>query len=153
MKFGTLIVDPPWEYVERGVLEHTGGRPYPMLTNDDLAALPIADWVTEDASMFLWTTGVFLPNAFQLIDAWGWQYKTVLYWVKTQKDMTKASYGVGYHFRGCVEPIIFAQRRRAKMIRTNYIGLLGPTLGHSRKPDSLYEIAELYPGPKFELFA
>ena len=71
MKFGTLIVDPPWEYVERGVLEHTGGRPYPMLTNDDLAALPIADWVTEDASMFLWTTGVFLPNAFQLIDALG----------------------------------------------------------------------------------
>ena len=34
-----------------------------------------------------------------------------------------------------------------------YLGLVGPSLGHSRKPDSVHEIAETLPGPYLELFA
>jgi len=119
----------------------------------------------------MWTTGPFIEDAYKLIRAWGLEPITMLAWVKCAEINTngleafpiadgedkhpefKPTYGVGYWFRGCVEPIILAKAPGAPSIRTPFVGLLSPNAGHSRKPQTLHQICEEhFPGPYVELF-
>jgi N6-adenosine-specific RNA methylase IME4 len=48
-----------------------------------LASLPIADLAADDCTLFLWATDPLLPHAFELMQKWGFEYKTIgFYWVK-----------------------------------------------------------------------
>jgi N6-adenosine-specific RNA methylase IME4 len=128
---------------------------------------------------FLWTTGPFIEDAYYLIREWGFIPITMLAWVKCTEITApheayaldpgqpgvpgsfKPAYGVGYWFRGCVEPIIVFKAPGTPSVRTPFQGLLSPNGKHSRKPDSLHQIIEstdektgepLFPGPRIELF-
>lgn len=179
IKGPTGIIDPPWEYANTSKHEklrgYSTGHEYPSLTTDELAKLPIARMMQYG---FIWTTGPFTEDAYRLIRSWGMEPVTSIYWVKTseiytdgkeafpeteeEKAMTpeqwkeikfKPTYGVGYWFRGCVEPIILFKSPNAPSIRTNEVGLLSPNGRHSRKPSSLHDlIEEFFPGPYIELF-
>jgi N6-adenosine-specific RNA methylase IME4 len=74
------------------------------------------------------------------VDLWG------LLWIKAQ-------YGVGFWVRGCTEPLLIARRGDVKAPTGGYVGLLSENLRHSRKPENIYHIAEMLPGPYLELFA
>src|SRR6516225_141755 len=123
MKFGTAIVDPPWPYRVPKVSangsrsKQTGysGHVYKPLDIDDLAARPVGDWVAD--IVLLWTTGPMMPAAARLIEAWGFEWVTLTYWVKTSPQgypqesfdgrvSFKRHMGVGYWFRGDVEPVV-----------------------------------------------
>jgi N6-adenosine-specific RNA methylase IME4 len=87
---------------------------------------------------------------------------TGLPWIKTLEPPTldlwgelraRPSFGIGYWLRGCSEPILLGKRGNAKCPDVPYLGLLGQRMEHSRKPDSIHEIAEGLPGPYLELFA
>ena len=157
---GTLIIDPPWPYQ---VAKEGGNRTgysnfeYPPLSIDELGKLPIRELGDY---LFLWTTGPFIEEAYKLIRTWGFEPITFLAWVKTSrleagKELPfKPNYGVGYWFRGCVEPIIVAKAPKVPSIRTKWVGLLCDNARHSRKPDTLQEIVEKspFPEPWTELF-
>ena len=174
--FGTVIVDPPWPYQRSGE-KHSMGRgysnyEYPPLAMTDLESLPVGELADY---LFLWTTPAFdgTGQACRLAECWGFTVITTIYWVKVKSvDPTKnpayfePSYGVGYWFRGCVEPILVCKNPKVQSIRTAWVGLLSKNAGHSRKPNSLYEIVEKraeksarknevceFPGPYCELFA
>lgn len=155
MQFGTILLDPPWSYQKTSRHEKLSGysdTEYEPLQTKDLAALPIRELGTDKSVLLLWTTFPFVSDALQLIDSWGYTYVTGLPWVKTNaKDQTKVSYGVGYWFRGAAELLLVGKRKAS--YRTNWTGLISPSLGHSRKPDSVYELAESFPGPRLEVFA
>lgn len=163
MKYGTIIVDPPWPYQKtsrHGKLTGYSDVEYDPLTIDELAALPVGKAATDESVLLLWTTWPFVHAACHLIEAWGFEYTTGLPWVKvvsvdTSKEDAfsfKPEYGVGYWFRGATEVLLVGSRNKA--YRTNYIGLISKNAKHSRKPDSLYELAEAtLPGPYLELFA
>lgn len=154
---------------------------YNSLSTDDLAKLEIGKLNLRYC--FLWTTGPFIEDAYRLIRAWGLEPITMLAWVKCLDIETnglpafaepfdkkhpekvrrywphdpsviiKPTYGVGYWFRGCVEPIILAKAPDAPSIRTPWVGLLSPNARHSRKPDTLHQLIETnFPGPYVELF-
>lgn len=165
MKFGTILADPPWNY------NRTSGDPklsgysdaeYEPLTTDALCALPVKDLAADDAVLLLWTTWPFIADALRVVDAWGFEYITGLPWVKVT-DEGAPTYGVGYWFRGCTEPILVAKRKGAPSHRSPFMGLLAEDTGgliaknlkHSRKPESLHQVVEEtgYPGPRLELFA
>jgi len=159
--FKVVIADPPWQYRELPKQENlTGYANYEYGTLDQAAleALPVGDVCARDAVLLLWTTWPFIPDALALIEAWGFTFKTGLPWVKVtditggREPVFAPAYGVGYWLRGCSEPILLASRGKAA-IRTNWIGLLSENARHSRKPDTLYELAESFPGPYLELFA
>lgn len=170
--FGTILADPPWDYIQASKHEkltgYSTGHEYPSLTTDDLCALPVSNYVTDDAVLVLWTTWPFLQDAFRVIDAWGFVYVTAMPWVKATglaqspyvtdgatrgtKNL-KPIYGVGYWMRGCSEVILIAKRPKGRSVRTNYVGLVSENFAHSRKPDTVYELAECFPGPRLELFA
>jgi len=177
-KFGTILVDPPWPYerAQRWKDENQSARrltgysnfEYEPLSLADLAALPVGDHASDEAVLLLWGTWPMLPAALGLIEAWGFQFVTGLPWVKTEGlERTKAnfedddelrfsvSYGVGYWFRGATEPILLAKRPGAPSVRTQWAGLICDRAKHSRKPDSIYQLAESesFPKPRLEMFA
>lgn len=158
--FRTAIIDPPWAY-ERvskhkklsGYVSQEGNEQYVTLSNDDLKALPVGKVVQD--YVFLWTTGPFIREALDLLDSWGFEYKSQLCWYKN------TGYGVGYWFRGDHELILVGKRPGAPSIRTNersLFSIMGTVLEHKRtrhsaKPDALHEIAERhFPGPYLEIF-
>lgn len=173
--FGVVLADPPWAYAQTSRHEKLRGYSdvqYAPLTTADLLALPVKDYVADSAVLLLWATWPFVPDALRLVEAWGFEYVTGLPWVKvTARDDTKPVYGVGYWMRGATEVILIGKRKGGKSARTPFIGLVeegwtDPLTGlvtesfaHSRKPDSVYDLAEAFgaqvgPGlPRLELFA
>jgi N6-adenosine-specific RNA methylase IME4 len=104
-------------------------------------------------------TDPLLPRAFELLRAWGFEYKTVsFYWVKLNakpKHESDFFTGLGYWTRANPEQCLLATRgkpsRLAKDVRRLVIERRRE---HSRKPDCVRErIERLVAGPYLELFA
>ncbi len=172
MTFGTTIVDPPWGYERTSTHEKLRGYSdghYEPLSTEALAALPVGE-VTANV-LLLWTTAPMMPDALRLVDAWGFQYVTQMFWLKASRppleELTlfgdqsdglaftyRPNYGVGYWVRGNVEPIVIAKKPGTPSYRTPYSSLITKVGAHSEKPDTLYELAEDYfPSPYLEVFA
>ncbi len=94
-KVPTLILDPPWGCDDN--LARLVPPPYATMTFEELRALPIERWVETNSHIYLCSINVMLPNAFELLRAWGFEYKTVITWIKP--------IGLGRYFRNSTEQI------------------------------------------------
>ena len=164
-RYGVICADPPWNfktYSERGTGRSAVAH-YDCMDFEQLVDLQPARWAEDDCALFLWATDPLLPKAFELIEAWGFTYKTVgFYWAKTNKRANPDALspddfftGMGYWSRANVEQCLLATRgspqRMAKDVRRLVIS---PRREHSRKPDEVYSrIQRLVPGPYLELFS
>ena len=115
---------------------------------EELRALPIGERADEDCHLYLWTTNRLLPDAFGLVEAWGFRYTGCLTWCKP-------GLGMGRYFRSSTEHVLFALRGsqplKRKDVGTWFEAPRGP---HSSKPDRFYELVEsCSPGPYLEVFA
>jgi N6-adenosine-specific RNA methylase IME4 len=160
-RFGTVLVDPPWRFTNRtGKMapEHKRLSRYITLGTEEIAALPIGSIIAPTAHLYLWVPNALLPSGLQVIEKWGFEYKTNIIWHKLRKDGGSDGRGVGFYFRNVTEMILFGVRgKNARTLapgrrQVNYIGTRKRE--HSRKPDEQYEIIEACsPGPLIELFA
>src|SRR5262249_6060856 len=99
-KFRTIVMDPPWDYGA----ERERVRPvYATMTQKELLALPVFSWADDPAHLYLWSTNGNLRDAFELMKAWGFKFKTMITWVKP-------SFGMGSYFRTSTEHILFGVR-------------------------------------------
>jgi N6-adenosine-specific RNA methylase IME4 len=118
------------------------GRPdYACMTQEELLALPVADWAEKNCHLYLWVTNAMFPEAIALMAKWGFRHNTVLTWAKPH-------YGMGTHFRGQTEHVIFGIRGTLAARASNISTLFEAPAGkHSEKPDKFYEIvrAASYP--------
>lgn len=150
--FATITADPPWKYgntATRGAAEDH----YPTLSVEELCALNVDgryvyECAGDNAHLYLWTTNGFLRESFDVLDAWGFIYKTTLTWVKPQL-------GIGNYFRGGTEHVLFGVRGSLAVLDSNQPNWFQVERGrHSQKPDRFYELVErVSPGPYLELFA
>jgi N6-adenosine-specific RNA methylase IME4 len=163
--YRVIYADPPWTfatYSKKGKGRSAEAH-YDCMTLDDIKALPVAEWAAPDAVLLMWATDPLLRRALEVIEAWGFTYKTVgFYWAKLQKGRTTAFMterdfftGMGFWTRANPEPCLLATRghpkRRAGDVRKLVIS---PRREHSRKPDEVYDrIERLLGGPFLELFA
>ena len=160
-KFATILADPPWQFTNRtGKMapEHKRLTRYTTMKLAEIAALPVADIVTETAHLYLWCPNALLPEGIAVMKAWGFNYKSNLVWHKIRKDGGSDGRGVGFYFRNVTELVLFGVR--GKNARTlapgrRQVNLLATRKReHSRKPDEQYKIIEsCSPGPYLELFA
>lgn len=152
--FKALIVDCPWEF-EMWSVQGNAKTQYDLLDLDALCALPIKDVADPDSVLFFWATNPLLREALAVIDAWGFTYKTKFPWIKTTETNHHLDYGIGYWVRGVSEDIMIATRGNVSAPRMEgYLGLIGPNVEHSRKPQSIHTFAEsTTPGPYIEIFA
>jgi N6-adenosine-specific RNA methylase IME4 len=153
-KYPIIYADPPWRFETHS--QETGwdraaDNHYPTMTTPDICALPVADLATPDAVLFMWTTGAKLKEAFEVINAWGFSYRSQMVWVKDK-------IGMGYYVRNRHELLLIARRGKlpvpAENARPDSV-IEAPRTQHSAKPPEIYGIIDrMYPElPKIELFA
>ena len=157
--FSTIVADPPWRYGNTSTRAAAANH-YDTLSIEQLCgeeALPDGTKLPEDvvrpktadrAHLYLWATAGHLPQAFKVMDAWGFTYKTYLVWVKPQM-------GMGNYFRVSTELVLFGVKGD---MRTQDMGLMNyfeVSRGkHSSKPQQFYDlVAKASPGPYLEMFA
>lgn len=152
MKYQLIYADPPWSYRNKKTGgSHTSGSEdqYPTLTVDEIAALDVPSICERDAVLFLWATVPMLPEAFEVMKAWGFNYKTLHVWAKLGRM------GLGYWFRGNVEILLFGTKGKVPAFRLliKNIHAEKPTK-HSAKPRHFREVCEATKlTPRIELFA
>jgi N6-adenosine-specific RNA methylase IME4 len=167
--FKVIYADPPWQFhawshrgEDRGASQH-----YDCMNMADLCALPVTDIAQDDAALFMWVVQPQLPEAMDLIKAWGFTFKTVAFcWVKMPKTWRgdgfgepdlKPRMGLGYHTRSGMEQCWLAVRGKGYERASQGIEQVihYPIREHSRKPDEIAERIESLVGdvPRIELFA
>jgi N6-adenosine-specific RNA methylase IME4 len=160
-KFATVLADPPWQFENRtGKMapEHKRLQRYPTMTLQAIKDLPVEAIVEDTAHLYLWVPNALLAEGMQVMEHWGFTYKTNLVWYKVRKDGGPDRRGVGFYFRNVTEIILFGVR--GKNARTLQPGRSQENIictrkrEHSRKPDEQYDLIEACsPGPYIELFA
>lgn len=156
MNFPVILADPPWRYEtysERGTGK-SAAKHYATEGAEYIASLPVPEVAAKDCTLLLWATNPLLPDAFSVLQAWGFTYKSLITWVKMSR-LGAVRMGTGYQVRGCTEQILIATRGKpaAPPPGDRPLGVVFHPAGeHSRKPDFQYELAENYPGPYLEMF-
>ncbi|MHA1682570.1 MAG: ribonuclease H1 domain-containing protein [Promethearchaeota archaeon] len=100
-KFGVIYADPPWNYAISGSKKYQGQAHfhYPTMKFEDIKNLPIQRIKKDTCALLLWTTSSFLPQAFELIKAWGFKYISMfLDWHKINKKTKElVNNGMGHY--------------------------------------------------------
>jgi N6-adenosine-specific RNA methylase IME4 len=158
--YGTILADPPWQFANRTgktAPEHRRLSRYTTLTLQTIKEIPVAVVAAEQSHLYLWVPNALLREGLEVMEAWGFQYKTNLIWHKIRKDGGPDGRGVGFYFRNTTEMVLFGVRGRLRTLapgRTQVNIIKTRKREHSRKPDELYDIIEACsPGPFLELFA
>jgi N6-adenosine-specific RNA methylase IME4 len=143
--YRVIVADPPWPYDNRqNDASHRGALPYPSMTIEEICAVPLPQLAHKHCVLWLWTTNHFMPYAYQVLEAWGFEHKTILTWDKDK-------IGLGDWLRGQTEHCILAVRGHPTVTLTGQSTLLRAAAGeHSAKPDAFYDLTEsVCPAPRY----
>jgi N6-adenosine-specific RNA methylase IME4/Tfp pilus assembly protein PilP len=146
MKFGTIYADPPWLYDDQDTRGATSDH-YRGMTVSEIAALPVSQLASEKAHLHLWTTNAFLFEARDIMQSWGFEYKSCFVWVKP-------SLGVGHYWRVSHEFLLLGVRGGCTFADRS-LKSWGEfeRRGHSVKPPEVRRFIEAAsPGQRLELF-
>lgn len=150
-EYRIIYADPPWSYNDKQNVETMGGaeKHYPTMPLNEICELPIP--AAKDAILFLWVTSPMLEDAFSVIKAWGFKYKTSFVWDKVAHNMGHYN-SVRHEFllictRGSCTPDVPKLYDSVVSIERSD--------EHSKKPDQFREMIDtLYPvGDRLEMFA
>lgn len=148
--YGVVYADPPWRfetYSEAG-MDRSADNHYPTMDLEAIKALKVP--AAQDAVLFLWATAPMLPEAIEVMRAWGFTYKSQIIWVKDRM-------GTGYWARNQHEILLIGTKGSipapAPGSQPSSV-FQAPVSRHSEKPAALAEMIErLFPTtPKIELF-
>ena len=101
-KYGVIYADPPWAY--RVWSQKGNGRSaeshYSTMSLDKIKTLPVGELADKDCALFMWITFPLLKEAWNVVEAWGFTYKSVAFvWVKQNKKTPSLFWGMGYWTR------------------------------------------------------
>ena len=161
-RYKTIVADPPWKYGVWGVgskksvfskkyNENEIPIPYETMSVEEIKALDVASLADENCELYLWTTQKYLPDAFEVLKAWGFKYCQTLTWCKTPMGT-----GQGGVFCPTTEFLLLG--RKGKMPKVTRIDTtwwnVKRTSKHSKKPDFFQDLIEtVSDAPRLELFA
>ncbi|EFL88313.1 MT-A70 family methyltransferase [Ahrensia sp. R2A130] len=154
--FDLIVADPPWafeNFSEAGEGKNAKAH-YQCMSLADISALPVMDLASENCLLWLWATNPMIPQALDVMAAWGFTFKTSGVWHKKTVH-GKTAFGTGYIFRSASEPILIGTRGEPKTTRSTRSVIEAPVREHSRKPDEAFSVAEsLMPNARrLELFS
>jgi N6-adenosine-specific RNA methylase IME4 len=162
-KYKIIYADPPWSYNDHLSKQSFGGfnfmgagNVYDTQEKDWIKNLPVNEIADKDCSLFMWATNPLLPEALDIIPAWGFKFKTVAFvWVKRNKNLAPV-YNLGRWTMGGVELCLLATKGKPQRIRRDIKQVdYSMRSVHSGKPPSVRnKIVELMGDiPRIELFA
>lgn len=163
-KYRCLVVDPPWNQKKTGkrsVRPRQGiNLDYPTMGYSDICAIPIPQWASTNAFLWLWATNSkerktkqpVLKMAFDIMEHWEFKYYTTITWDKKTGPCPFGPYQI------VTEHVLFGYRGKAIFPR-DCLGKMKTVFqesstAHSVKPDSLYHhIKNFFDGPRLDVFA
>jgi N6-adenosine-specific RNA methylase IME4 len=160
-----ILADPPWSYDDKATSGgHWAGAEnhYGTMSIDELCDMRLSfngteyhasELAADDAELWLWTTWPFLQDAFKVIEAWGFTYKTLGFiWTKTNADGTPYM-GLGNGTRLGSEPCLRAVKGKGleRVDAGVNSDIRCPRTAHSAKPYAQYEKIDRLYGPKRRL--
>lgn len=159
-KYKTIYADPPWWETGGGKIKRGADRHYPLMKTVDICTLQVngehvSHLAEDNAHLYLWTTNNFLSDALRVMDHWGFEYKTMITWVKEGRP------GLGQYYRGLTEHCLFGVRGVLPYRQTSegkraqgITAFTAPRGEHSEKPEEMRRMIErVSAGPYIELFA
>lgn len=159
MKFNMIYLDPPWGcYKDKNSNGERGASfKYPVMSLDDIKALPINSIAANDCALFLWVTCPLLQEGLDVIKAYGFTFKTIGFsWLKENKKSKTLFMGLGHWTRANNEFCLLATKGKPKRINASVRQVvMSPIEKHSKKPDEVRDrIVQLFGDlPRIELFA
>jgi N6-adenosine-specific RNA methylase IME4 len=151
-KYRVFYADPPWHYGNSGLQQYGhASHHFPPMSIAELCALPVKAMTQEDAVLFLWVTSPLLEECFEVINAWGFAYKTSFVW-----DKVKHNFG---HYNSVRHELLLVCTRGSCTpdvpTLIDSVQTIERTAKHSEKPEEFRKIIDtLYPnGKRIELFA
>lgn len=135
-RYNVILCDPPWRYDFAETKNREIENQYPTMTLDEIKALNVP--ADDDCVVFMWATAPKLEQAFEVLKAWGFTYKTCAIW---DKEMI----GMGYWFRGQHELLLVGTRGspRVPAPENRFSSVMRARReGHSKKPDCVYDMIE-----------
>lgn len=146
-KYRVLYADPPWQYDNSG-LDQSAAAHYPTMAVGAICALPIGDLCTDESVLFLWATSPLLPEALQVLAAWGFIYKACMVWYKDRAP------GLGWFLKTNHELLLIGVCQKTPHPKEKPYSIQSAEVGkHSEKPKLFYDLIEsMYDGPYYELF-
>ncbi len=148
-KYRTIMADPAWQINQRGKNSNRSAEHhYDLMPLDRIKAMPVADLCEDDSHLFLWCPNGLLPEALEVVKAWGFTFRSPIYWIKPRL-------GLGNYVRNASETCLFATCGKAPVkfhAQPNWF--FAAQQEHSHKPEEQFAIIErLSDGPYLELFA
>ena len=158
-KYNIIYADPPWSFKNYST-KGEGRNPnqhYNTMSIDDIKNLPVRDISDKDCVLFLWVVNHSLEKAFEVIESWGFRYKTMGFvWIKRNIKSDGFFTGLGYWTRGNPELCLLATKGNPSRISKGVKELvIEPREEHSKKPDIIrkYILDLIGDVPRIELFA
>lgn len=146
-RYGCVCADPPWRYKNRAT-RGAAINHYESMTIDAICALPVAQLAAPDAHLHLWVTYPLVFEAERVLNAWGFDYRSMFVWAKPRL-------GLGNYWRGSHEILLTAVRGNKKRFQDKALRSWKEIRGgeHSAKPAEVRSMLErASPGPYLELF-
>jgi N6-adenosine-specific RNA methylase IME4 len=159
-KYNIIYADPPWTfrtYSNKGK-GRSAEKHYNCMTKEGIQNLPVKDICDKNCVLFLWVTYPCLKEGLELIEKWGFTYKTCAFsWIKLNKKNDRPFTGMGYYTRANNEICLLATKgkplkRQSKAVKQVVLSKIEE---HSKKPEEIRDrIVELFGDlPRIELFA
>jgi len=160
-KYSIIYCDPPWSYNDKLGTNSAkmGGydKYYKGMSLEQICDLPVNKIADKDCILFLWITMPKLPEAFKVIESWGFTHKTTAFtWIKLNPKAGTIFKGVGRWVMGNAELVLLATKGKPHRIVKNISQVvMAKRGGHSVKPDEVKKrIVQLMGDiPRIELFA
>lgn len=168
--YRTVVADPPWAYDDtlpgdtRGAESHYETLPTGMIAG---MGPQIRAATAPSAHLYLWCTNGFVADAHDVAEAWGFDPKTLVTWVKVLDEPSTLPHerddsfevvpriGMGHYFRNTTEHMLFATKSNRSTNRNDTpTHFFAERTEHSAKPTKAYRLVEaMSDGPYLELFA
>jgi N6-adenosine-specific RNA methylase IME4 len=162
-----IVADPPWQYGKWGAASdsETARKKFPNgqwaeqfekgyghLSVEEISSMPVGSIAADDCDLYLWTTGKYLPAAFDVMKAWGFKYCQTLTWCKAPRGT-----GQGGLYCPTTEFVLLGRRGKMPKGKTRVDSTwwqVKRTNKHSKKPEFFQDLIErMSDGPRVELFA
>ena len=165
-KYRIIYADPPWNFGNRMYSSNKNdhhreiARAYSVMKTVDICSMPVKDILMEDCACFMWVADAFIPDAIEVMKAWGFKYKTVAFvWQKKEKSGKQTCYMGQWTMKNCELVLFGTKGRLTQYLKSRKVRQLQEAIRertiHSRKPAVIRDkIVEMFGDlPRIELFA
>lgn len=158
-KYDVIYADPPWSYNDK-MKGHGMSLENHYETQDIgwIKSLPVPTIANKDCVLLLWAVSPQLPEAIDVINSWGFKFKTVAFVWSKHSSTGKKIHNMGRWTMGNVELCLLATKGQPNKWRDDKSVkqfVEAERFRHSQKPEEVrVRINKLFPTQtKIELFS